>query len=150
MPPINKYQCNKCDFTLPGGWGGYVYTVNEKGGKEAIPHPGESLVFFEAGKFSFFRKIKPRKRREGIEDSTGFNSHCVCFNCLKQFALDIGDAEEARSSWRYYYGAVKQKDERKCPHCNSRSVKTVFELIGNICPKCKDGIIKEIETGAVS
>jgi len=30
---------------------------------------------------------------------------------------------------------------------NQRKLKTVSELIDEPCPKCKEGIIKEIETG---
>ena len=149
MPAINKYKCNKCKFTLPEGWGGYVYTEREKGKREIIPHPAEMDVFFKPRGFSLFGEFKLRQRKKGIEDTTGFNSNCVCFDCLKQFDLDIGDAEEAISSWRYFYKAIKRKDERKCPYCGSQNVKTVFELIGNICPECKNGIIKEIETDAV-
>jgi hypothetical protein len=57
--------------------------------------------------------------------------------------LDIGDDERA-DSWRYYYGATMKRDKRKCPHCNSPKVKTVFELIGKTCPKCNEGMIQEI------
>ena len=156
MPPINKYKCNKCGFSLPIGWGGYVYIENDKGKRESIPHPLEMNIFFKRpsriSRIKLFFGIgisKENIQRIKEIDRAGFNSDCVCFDCLKQFELDIGDAEEARSSWRYFYGAVKRNDERKCPYCSSRNVKTVFELIGNICPKCKDGIIEEIETGHV-
>ena len=149
MPSINKYKCNKCGFALPEGWGGYAYTEEEKGKREIVPHPMEMDVFFGPMRFSLFGDFKPRKRKKGIEDTTGFNSSCACFDCLKQFYLDIGNDEKATSSWRYFYGAIKRKDERKCPFCGSRNVKTTLELIGNICPKCKNGIIKEIETGVI-
>ena len=43
-----------------------------------------------------------------------------------------------------------KKDERKCPKYGSKSVKTVFELIGKPCPTCKEGTIEEIETGKIS
>lgn len=150
MPPINKYKCNKCDFAFPEGWGGYAYRVDEKGERIPVGHPFEMRLFFKG--FNYFipgGRFK-LKRKRGIDDTTGFNSHCVCLDCLRQFDLDIGDAEEAKFSWRYFYGATKRKDERKCPYCGSDNVKTVFELIGDKCPKCKEGIIEEMETGAVS
>jgi ribosomal protein S27AE len=42
------------------------------------------------------------------------------------------------------------KDERRCPRCGSTNVKTVFELIGQPCPRCKVGVIVEIETGIMA
>ena len=149
MPAINKYKCDKCDFSMPEGWGGYVYIEKNKGRRIPVPHPGEMDVFFKPSKMSIFGIFKRGKRRKGIDEIAGFNSNCVCFDCLKQFDLDIGDDEQAISSWRYSYEAVVQKDERRCPHCNSQRVKTTFELIGNYCPKCREGIIEEIETGSV-
>jgi hypothetical protein len=38
---------------------------------------------------------------------------------------------------------------RGSARCGSANVKTVFELIGQLCPRCKVGVIEEIETGAV-
>ena len=122
---------------------------NDKGERMQIPHPAEMGVFFEPSKISIFGDIKFGKLRKGINETTGFNSDCLCLNCLRRLKLDMGDAEDAKEPWRYFYGAVKRKDERKCLHCNSRNVKTVFELIGEPCPKCKKGIIEEIETGVI-
>ncbi len=149
MPSINKYKCNKCSFSLPEGWGGYAYIENNENKRIPIPHPGEMRVFFEPTRTSIFGNIKPGKRRKGIDTTTGFNSDCLCLDCLKRLELDIGDAEDSKESWRYSYGAVMRKDERKCIYCNSKNVKTVFELIGKPCPKCEKGLIEEIETGIV-
>lgn len=159
MPAINEYKCNKCGFSLPEGWGGYVYVEHGKGKRVPIPHPLELDIFRRLsiieiflgilGKEPFRQIIKERRK-------AGFNSHCICLDCLTQFDLDIGDAEQAKSSWRYMYGAIKRRDERICPYCNSKNVKTVFELIGKPCPRCKlcpnfkGGIIEEIETGWIS
>jgi len=43
-----------------------------------------------------------------------------------------------------------EKDKRRCQSCLSVNVKSVKELLGSICPKCKEGIILEIDTGFVS
>ena len=42
------------------------------------------------------------------------------------------------------------KDERGCPRSGSTNVKTVFELIVKPCPRCKTGVIEEIETGIMA
>lgn len=44
----------------------------------------------------------------------------------------------------------QEKDKRECPECKSKSVKTELELVGQPCPKCKEGIIEKIWTGCVS
>jgi hypothetical protein len=74
--------------------------------------------------------------------------------------LDLGADEKAPGSWRFFYargayqgiryGTAKKIDERKCFRCGSVNVRTVFELIGETCPKCKVGIVQEIFTGVIS
>ena len=140
MPPINEYRCNKCGFTLPSGWGGYMYVENDKGERIVCPHPGEIFKVLEI--------LGENVTEELIKERTGFNSYCVCLDCLYQFEADLGD--EKVNPWRLYYGAMREKDKRECPRCKSENVKTVFELIGQVCPKCKKGIIEEIPTGIVS
>jgi len=124
MPEINHYRCNQCELSLPSGWGGCMYVEDDDGRRIICPHPGERSTVAEA-----LGKDAPR---ELVEARTGFNSHCVCLDCLGQFKLDI------------------KKDDRRCPHCNSRKVKTVRELVGEPCPKCKEGVIEEIWTGWIS
>lgn len=141
MPPINHYRCNQCGFSLPSGWGGYMYVEDDSGKRIVCPHPGERRTVAEV--------LGENATRELIKARTGFHSDCVCLDCLEQFELDIGDDEQSKSSWRYPW-ATRRKDKRRCPHCNSQNVKTVFELLGSPCPKCKKGLIEEIVTGIIS
>ena len=83
-----------------------------------------------------------------IRARTGFNSDCTCLDCLHQFQADLGD--EVANYWRMWYRANRKKDERNCPKCRSVNIRTTFELIGTPCPKCKDGIIWQIDTGRIS
>jgi len=140
MPPINYYKCNKCGFALPSGWGGYMYVEDDKKNRIVCPHPEEYRTVVKVlGENAPENLIKAR---------TGFNSYCLCLDCLHQFEADLGD--EQANPWRKSYGAMRPKDERKCPQCRSTNIKTVFELIGTPCPKCKDGVIEEIKTGFIS
>lgn len=141
MPPINEYKCNKCGYSFPRGWGGYMYVIDGSGKRIICPHPAEMHTVSKV--------LGENASRELIMDKTGFNSDCVCLNCLHQFELDIGDYEIAES-WRYFYGAIRRRDERRCLYCNSVEVRTVFELIDEPCPKCKEGKIEEIITGIIS
>jgi hypothetical protein len=110
------------------------------------PHPGETTYAEEV--------LGARSSTEVFKSRTGFNSYVVCLDCLHQFEADFRD--EKVNEWRFAYerpslkealrGRPKMKDERKCPRCGSRNVKTVFEMIGEKCPKCKTGVIEEIET----
>jgi len=97
-------------------------------------------------------------RSDLFKSKTGFNSYVVCLDCLHQFEADLRD--EKINEWRLWYGRPsfreafrgkpEMKDERRCPKCGSTNVKTVFEMIGKKCPKCKTGIVVEIETGIVT
>jgi ribosomal protein S27AE len=96
--------------------------------------------------------------RDVFKSRTGFNSYAICLDCQHQFEGDFRD--EKVNEWRFYYGCPsfekafrgkpEMKDERKCPRCGSSNVKTVFELINQTCPKCRKGIIEEIETGMIA
>jgi hypothetical protein len=93
-----------------------------------------------------------------FKQRTGFNSYAICLDCLHQFEADFRD--EKVNEWRFWYGyptlreafrgKPQMKDERKCPRCGSTNVKTVFELVGKPCPRCKIGVIEEIETGIMA
>ena len=116
-----------------------MYVVDEKGNRVRCPHPGEDRTVLDVlGKDASEEEIRTR---------TGFNSFCLCLNCLTQLELDIG-RDEGAESWPYYYPSMIGRDERRCVHCRSPNVRTVFELVGESCPKCKEGMIEVTFTGA--
>lgn len=166
MPPVNDYKCSLCDFTLPSGWCGYMYVENEI--KQRIPcaHPGEERnvekvlgvnyrQVFGAKNYLHSDYSKAKRwwsgRRKSdlklIRERTGYNSFCVCLDCINIFVLDLGDEE---SEWRAMYSFNRPKDQRLCTKCNSTNIKTMFELIKQPCPKCRTGKIIEIVTGIIS
>jgi hypothetical protein len=123
---------------------------NKKSLRIPCPHPNEKEYAIEIlGVPPEYPLFKQR---------TGFNSYAICLDCLYQFEADFRD--EKVNEWRLWYGyptfkeafrgKPQMKDERRCPRCGSANVKTVFELIGQPCPRCKVGVIREIETGAVA
>ncbi len=113
------------------------------------PHPGEH---------GMVEQVLGRVSSEVAKSKTGFNSYVICLDCLYQFEADLRD--ERVNEWRFWYGfpsfaeafrgKPQMKDERKCPKCGSLNVKTTFEMIGKKCPKCKEGIVEEIETGVMA
>jgi hypothetical protein len=114
------------------------------------PHPSEDKYAMEI--------LGVDSRSDLFKSRTGFNSYVVCLDCLYQFEADLRD--EKVNEWRLWYGRPsfreafrgkpEMKDERRCPKCGSTNVRTVFEMIGEKCPKCKTGIIVEIETGIIT
>ncbi|MCC6055975.1 MAG: hypothetical protein LM583_04805 [Desulfurococcaceae archaeon] len=114
------------------------------------PHPNEKKYAIEILGVSPEHPLFKRR--------TGFNSYAICLDCLYQFEADFRD--EKVNEWRLWYeyptfkeafrGKPQMKDERRCPRCGSANVKTVFELIGQPCPRCKVGVIVEIETGIMT
>ena len=137
--PIYEYKCNKCGLKLPGGWGTYMYVTDGKGKRVECRHPSEQYVVMEV--------LGENPSAELVYQRTGFNSHCVCLECLHQFDADFGE-----SYWtsKGFPDNRPVKDKRECPKCKSALVKTELELVGEACPKCKEGIIEKTWTGYVS
>ena len=131
-----------------------MYVENDSGQRIVCGHPGEKYqiekvlgVDFKKLGFSVYnRPVKTKwwwsKKKKSmynlIQRRTGYNSECICLDCLNRLELDLGDEE---SEWRADYGFNRAKDERVCDRCRSINVKTVFELIDHQCPKCKTGKI---------
>ena len=146
MPPICKYKCSKCKFKLPEGWGYSFYVENDKGERVPCGHPQEA---------SDVREVLGERASllEVVRDRTGFNSDCVCLDCLRQFEADLGEIglSPYEDELDKHKPRLKQeKDKRECPKCKSRNVKTALELVGEPCPKCKEGEIEEMWTGEIS
>jgi len=147
MPLVNEYKCNKCGLTLQRGWGYHFYVEDDRGDRIDCHHPQERRYVEQV-----LGKSPPL---ESVHKRTGFNSFCVCLDCLHQFKADLGVPERYWSPYELYLEQYmprpKQgKDERKCPKCKSKNVKTELDLVGKACPKCKKGVIEEIPTGAIA
>ncbi len=76
---------------------------------------------------------------EEVIKRVGFNSFCICLECLHQFEADLRDEES--NPFRHWIKGPPAKDSRICPVCGSKSVKTISEIIGHTCPKCKSSKI---------
>jgi hypothetical protein len=165
MPPVNRYECNRCDFAFPEGWGGHLYLIDDAGDRAIVGHPCEAS--------RIERVLGPMPDPDVVRERTGYNSYCVCLDCVAQFELDLGD--EIVNPYREFYaqhglylgrrrrpagclwllrvrdrvpcGTTQGRDERKCPQCGSLRVRTCFEMIDHPCPKCKDGFVVELVTG---
>lgn len=115
MPEINRFGCDHCEFELPGGWGGYCYVSAAGGERVVCPHPCAETVAEVTG-LSYGEAMDAGR--------VGFNSDCVCQDCLHQFNLDL------------------KRDTRSCPKCASERMHSTLELVGQPCPKCKEGTIE--------
>ena len=113
MPGINEYICSECGFSLPTGWGGVMYVLDDEGKRIACPHPGETAtVAHVLGKSSSLpEELRKEVERSGgeltydlylkwqsdpevmrfVNSRTGDNSDCVCRDCLHQFTADLDD-----------------------------------------------------------
>jgi hypothetical protein len=139
MPPINDFKCTDCDFAMPMGSGGYLYVNSNQGEKIVCPHPVEAYTIakvlgIDEGDilgFPWF-PLSESSPINLLKERVGFNSHCVCLDCLAQFDLDV------------------EKEDRACPKCGSEKIRTEMEMVGFECPACKVGTIQEISTGRVS
>ncbi len=53
MPEISNYKCNKCEFSMPQGWGRFSYALNKEGERIVCSHPGETRKAEEITGLSF-------------------------------------------------------------------------------------------------
>jgi primosomal protein N' len=134
MPIINEYKCDNCGFKLPTGWGGHTYVEDDEGKRIVCPHPSE---------YGTIRRVlgenAPPKL---VAKRVGYNTYCICLNCLNQFEADFG--YEKRTIFNFFR---RGKDRRECPKCKSHKIRTELEIVGKKCPKCKEGKITETMIG---
>ena len=152
---IYQYKCNKCNLSLHDGWGGYLYIEDKKGNRLGCPHPSEDRVIMEVLKESW--KLSDKEIKESYETlvkaKVGFNHYCLCLDCFYQFEADLGKnpyeffLKSFEDKTTLHYG---DKDIRECPNCKSIIVKNTMELIGDSCPKCKEGLIEKVPTNLIS
>lgn len=131
MPEVYHYLCSNCKIKLPRCYGYYLYVEDDSGKRIECYHPGEEITIN-----SVLGKNASEKLRE---ERVGFNSYCICLDCLKQFEADLDIKKNGTS-----------KDPRECPKCKSSNISTLKELAGQQCPKCKKGKIIERWTGIIT
>ncbi|HEX8915107.1 MAG TPA: hypothetical protein VF796_22340 [Humisphaera sp.] len=117
MPLIQRYACDRCDFALPTGWGGYAYATDDAGRRVVCPHPEEDAKVLEVTGMAWAAAYEAGR--------VGHNSHCVCLACVRQFDLD------------------PRRDPVACPACSSAAVRSALDSVGRECPKCKAGVVRE-------
>ena len=124
MAIIRTIKCDSCGYVLFQGTGTAVY-VREPAGLLRLP--GRKVYLPEP----------PVSRSPGTHDlETAINegrlgsvSPYYCSACRKVFPLD-------------------SKSHKRCRKCGSReAIKSVFQMIGSRCTKCRKGIIKEKRIG---
>lgn len=135
MSHTNGYWCTRCNLTFPNGQGGRMYVLDGRGTRVICPHPGEEA---EVARVLGVKEkalrcpcepntTKKAKHHQEVFHlaltRTGFLSDCICHDCLAQFGLDL------------------QRDEKRCPTCSSSEVTTLHDLLGEPCPRCKEGTI---------
>ena len=112
-----------------------MYVLDGRGTRVICPHPGEEA---EVARVLGVKEkalrcpcepntTKKAKHHQEVFHlaltRTGFLSDCICHDCLAQFGLDL------------------QRDEKRCPTCSSSEVTTLHDLLGEPCPRCKEGTI---------
>lgn len=144
MPRINEYKCSSCDLRLPRGFGHCLYVEDDNGARVHAWHPVEWRVVQEvSGERSSILEV--------VRARTGFNSPCICLDCLHQFEADLGECGHSPLRLNLERDLSRPiRDRRQCPSCSSTNVKTELEMVGKPCPECEEGLIAEVWTGSWS
>ncbi|MFC1490632.1 hypothetical protein ACFL6K_05425 [Candidatus Latescibacterota bacterium] len=179
MPPINNYKRNSCDYTLPSGWGGYMYAVDDNGERMRCGHPFERFSAVDIIGIDKFNKIY----RDQFNVYAAHLPEDIAQSILSSWVpLTLRDIIWIMEERHYLYkgsalvklfndyrdertGGIRncvcydcteqfdidiERDEKTCPKCGSSHIKTVRELVGMTCPQCKAGTIVELETGVIT
>jgi hypothetical protein len=130
MGILRSIKCSTCGFTLLTGIGVAPYVKKPKGFFRKLFGLDEKKVFLQDPPTDNLSKNFHDKELSDLikEKRVGHYAAHLCLSCLKIFDLDSS--------------AVK-----KCKHCKSTSVKSVFEMVGEKCPKCKEGFIEDKKIG---
>ena len=131
MGIIRSIKCSTCSFTLIAGSAGVApYLKKSKGFLRKLFGLGEKKVLLQdppTGNLS--KNFGGKELSELIDEKrVGHYAAYLCLSCLKIFDLDSAA-------------------EKKCKHCKSTSVKSVFQMVGEKCPKCGEGIIIDKRIG---
>jgi len=144
MPRVNEYKCSKCDLRLPRGFGYCLYVEDDNGARIRAWHPVERRIVQEVlgERWSILEVVRAR---------TGFNSPCICLDCLHQFEADLGERGHSPLRLNLERDLPRPiRDKRQCPSCNSKNVRTELEMVGQQRPECEEGMIEEVWTRSVS
>jgi len=141
VPSISEFKCNKCNFALNEGSGGYCYVINDNGKRMPCRHPMEF--------YDLENVLGSIYTIEELNERTGYISECICLDCLCQFRADVGEITWNIFAMKVKHSGIplKQRDGRKCPRCGSKNVKAETEMVDEPCPKCKVGVIEETVIG---
>ena len=121
---ITLTKCRNCELKFKGRTCGYMYVRADDGKRICCPHPGE---------YSTVERVTGMDGDEARAiGRVGHISHCMCFQCLHQFELDL------------------DRDMKQCPECKSLDVKSAYGALGCECPQCHTGVLYEHDTGVRS
>ncbi|MBD3196557.1 MAG: hypothetical protein GF317_15990 [Candidatus Lokiarchaeota archaeon] len=138
MTQNSVFKCDKCELELPTGMGGYQYVEDMDQNRIRCDNSEDDIeikqILSEYWGFSDYHDWKHL-----LEEHTGFNSYCVCLDCLNIFEADISKNIDGF-----------MKDERVCPECGSLEISTELELVGSQCPACQKGKIEKVQKKILS
>ena len=124
MSIVRIIKCNTCDFTLLQGTGTALFVRKPAGFWRTLLGMKERKTLLpdpSAGNAPDLHKHIDAGR-------VGSSCAYFCRVCHKIFPLD-------------------SDDERKCRACKSADVQSAFEMVGQNCPKCNDGVFEDNRLG---
>ena len=97
---IVDYCCPLCRFQIGRGWGGCLYIEDEQGVRVNCPHPSEDAAIrdvvrrdsrLRVGNGEWWEPDKVCEVASVVYARLGFESDCVCGDCLHVFRADFGE-----------------------------------------------------------
>jgi DNA-directed RNA polymerase subunit RPC12/RpoP len=130
MSILRRIYCKKCGLTLLQGVGTTTY-IKKPGNflRKLFGLGDQKIILPDPPTSSFSKKLGGKTLQDFIEaGQMGSITAYICLSCLKTFNLDSDEV-------------------KKCPKCSDTNIKSVLKLVGQPCPKCKDGVIENKRIG---
>ena len=128
MAIVRSIKCDRCGLVLlKCGTGTVVYMrkpagfirrlLGLRGKKEYLSEP------------PIAKRQKSLDMDQAIQEGRfGYRTVCFCLDCLKKFSLD-------------------SESVKRCKKCKSTNIKSASQIIGMLCPKCRQGMIVDKKIG---
>ena len=129
MAFLKSIKCSECKFSLL--WGSEALYIRKEPGpiRKLFGMKGKKVVLKEPPVGDLSSETGGKSIPDLIEEGKiGHYAAYICMSCISVFELD-------------------SETSKLCNKCRSSEIKSIHDMIGQKCPKCKSGVIEESIVG---
>ena len=108
---VSRYFCPRCGYEPAAKTAGYMYALDGDGVRVVCPSPLETTTARSVTGMEYLEALAAGR--------IGFVTSFVCLACGADAALD------------------RDSDALRCARCGSGQLRTLNDLVGQACPRCR-------------